>query len=349
MDILTELIEADDTKGLLRLVDGMCDTREWDELVRVAEACRKAAERGRQLWPVSMHVEYRLALEAPAEYAAAVVESDASRFTPGPLTEVAASAHTWEELAPHAPSRNVAAILAQERVLRGEDLTGDDRTAREIFELPMCLDTAEFGYPPPVYKHDSAEFDDPGEPESAGGASFNVDSGGAWRDVGVAEPGPLRLRAWRDLLETWTAQSNATVQVREVSGFGEEGRSEEAVSGAIAAHGLDARACEISAGEALGRMTWAAASGAAHGRRRGGAAGRFGAWWCAATLLDLDWPPHEGFLDELGAAGWFWWEPVPRPAGWVFALAVSDPASGWAGAVLAIDEVDDGTRPATGE
>jgi hypothetical protein len=40
-------------------------------------------------------------------------------------------------------------------------------------------------------------------------------------------------------------------------------------------------------------MAWAAASGGAHGPRPGAAAGRFAAWWAAATLTDLhaDWPP----------------------------------------------------------
>ena len=31
-------------------------------------------------------------------------------------------------------------------------------------------------------------------------------------------------------------------------------------------------------------LAWTAASGGAHGRRRGMAAGRFGAWWAAAAL-----------------------------------------------------------------
>ena len=41
-------------------------------------------------------------------------------------------------------------------------------------------------------------------------------------------------------------------------------------------------------------MAWTAASGGAHGRRRGMAAGRFSAWWTAAALT--------GLLDDLAGA-----------------------------------------------
>ena len=46
----------------------------------------------------------------------------AGRFALGPLSEVAASTHTWAELAPHAPPGPLAAVTAHERVVRGEDL-----------------------------------------------------------------------------------------------------------------------------------------------------------------------------------------------------------------------------------
>ena len=55
----------------------------------------------RQLWPAATLAEYRLALHAPPRYVAAVLdESDglSGQFTIGPLTEVAAQHHTWDEL-----------------------------------------------------------------------------------------------------------------------------------------------------------------------------------------------------------------------------------------------------------
>ena len=118
--------------ALLRAVDGLCERHSWGELIDLAEACEEALERGKQLWPIAEHIDYRLALEAPGDYAAQVISPDVGRFAHGPLTEVAASTHTWEELAPHLDEPHIAAYVAQERVLRGEVLTGDDRAHPEI-------------------------------------------------------------------------------------------------------------------------------------------------------------------------------------------------------------------------
>jgi hypothetical protein len=87
-------------------------------------------------------------------------------------------------------------------------------------------------------------------------------------------------------------------------------------------------------------MAWAGASGGAHGRRRGAAAGRFGALWLVAALGDAldDWPIP---LDELGAiAGdlrWHWWDAHEPMTGWQLQLAVESPADGLAWAITARD------------
>ena len=69
-DDLAELVEIGDLDELLRATDRLCDAREWAGLVELRDRCRKAVERGKQLWPAANHVEYRLALEAPGEFAA---------------------------------------------------------------------------------------------------------------------------------------------------------------------------------------------------------------------------------------------------------------------------------------
>ena len=90
----------------------------------------------------------------------------------------------------------------------------------------------------------------------------------------------------------------------------------------------------------MAAMAWAAASGGAHGRRRGMAAGRFGAWWTLAALTGLadDWPVPP---NELGRAGrelrFFRWDPGGPPLGWSLDLAVDDPAEGIAWALTAND------------
>ena len=87
-------------------------------------------------------------------------------------------------------------------------------------------------------------------------------------------------------------------------------------------------------------MAWAGASGGAHGRRRGAAAGRFGALWLVAALADQldDWPVP---LAELGEAAselrWWWWDAHEPATGWQLQLVVDDPAEGVAWAISARD------------
>ena len=167
MENLGALIEAGDLNGLLRAVDGLCAAGGWDDLVELADRCEEAIERGKQLWPIAGHIDYRLALEAPGEYAADVLDSSTPRFSIGPLTEVAAFAHTWAELAGHLGSPYVAAYVAQERVLRGEDLTGDTRAHPEVLDLPLKIELWEPVYPLASYRSTFVEVAEPWEP--AGG------------------------------------------------------------------------------------------------------------------------------------------------------------------------------------
>ena len=59
-----ELVELGDLDELTRQIDRLCSTRDWDALVDLRDRCRRALERGKQLWPAAAHAEYRLALEA---------------------------------------------------------------------------------------------------------------------------------------------------------------------------------------------------------------------------------------------------------------------------------------------
>ena len=96
----------------------------------------------------------------------------------------------------------------------------------------------------------------------------------------------------RQLVEAWTTTSNGRAEVVAVEGD---------AAGALRALGVPtARWAPLTTGEAVAWLAWAGASGGAHGRRRGAAAGRFGALWLVAALLDAvdDWPLP---LDELGA------------------------------------------------
>jgi hypothetical protein len=210
MNDLGELVEAGDMNALLRAVDGLCARRSWDELLDLADMCEDAVERGKQLWPIAAHIDYRIALGAPGEYAAGVLEPKAARFAHGPLTEVAASTHTWGELAPHIEAPQVAAYVAGERVLRGEHLDGDERAHPEFLELPLTLAPWEPTYALATFYSDHVEVAEPWEPRAA---TEEEDLRSA--DV-LDEPG--MVSALLDLVAPWTSESNGAAQAVVVEG-----------------------------------------------------------------------------------------------------------------------------------
>ncbi|HET9443881.1 MAG TPA: hypothetical protein VFO65_11195, partial [Acidimicrobiales bacterium] len=100
------------------------------------------------------------------------------------------------------------------------------------------------------------------------------------------------------------------------------------------------RLAPLEPAQGLAVMAWTAASGGAHGRRRGMAAGRFSAWWAAAALTGLleDYPPEP---DELGEAvaelRWWAWDAGGPEPGWACRLVVDDPSEGLGWALDATD------------
>jgi hypothetical protein len=100
---------------------------------------------------------------------------------------------------------------------------------------------------------------------------------------------------------------------------------------------------EVPYADALCRLAWAGASGGAHGRRRGAAAGRFSTWWALAALTGLaapddEWPPPAAELGEAAASlRWAVWSPPGPRLGWSLHLAVEDPEDGLAWAIGATD------------
>lgn len=312
-------IEATDTDDLLRIVDGHVAAAEWDALAALRRRCREAVQRGKQLWSIDEHIRYRFALDGPAASAGAAVAEGDARFALGPLPEVAAQRHSWAELEPHLPDGPARALVAHERVLRGEDLTGA-RFDPHVLELPPALQPWEPGYPLAEYRSDRAEFPSPDpprlEPAPPAGPGTPVDD-------------PEAVEALLGLVAPWLTESNGRAEVAVV-----EGEASTAVA-ALGARQVLMSALEPAA--ALAWMGWGAASGGAHGRRRGAAAGRFGAWWAAAAVAGLDWPPDPDLLGrEVGRLGWYLWSDGAG-TGWVLQLAVEDRAEGLAWALTAAD------------
>lgn len=317
------LVDLGDLDELTRLVDRLCRTGEWDAVVDLRDRCRAALARGRQLWPVAAHAEYRLALEAPGPWAARMLEPGAGRFTPGPLAEVAASTHTWDELAPHAPPGPTASLAAHERVVRGEDLRGDDRVDAAVLELPLALQGWEPDYPLAEYGAAESHFPSPTVPPLA-----PVDLPAAVEPVDDREA----CRALVDVAAAWTTESNGRAEAVAVCG---------GAAAAVAGLGPPAaRMAELPPDRSLALLAWTAASGGAHGRRRGMATGRFAAWWAVAAVAGVldGWPvPPDELGEALHRLRWFAWDAGEPASGWSLHLAVEDPEEGLAWAAAAAD------------
>ena len=353
----SELVERGDLDELTFRVNVLVADRNWAELDALRERCRLALDRGKQLWAVAAYIEYRLCLEAPGHWGALVLETGTGRFAFGPLPEVAASTHSWAELAPHLHSTPQAAMAAHERVLRGEDLTADPlgATLPEVLEMPLRLEPWEPEYALAEYHPDRMEAPAPGMPalrpvpadvatrartgraRTAGartGQGGEPRNGGLRSTSGRAEADEVS-GALEELVSAWTAESNGRAEAVAASG------------GALdAISALGARVTELvelTPALAIATMAWSAATGGAYGRRRGAAPGRFAAWWVVAALGDLtsQWPPRPEVLGQVAQdLRWYAWGSGEPVTGWGLRLAIEStagPNKGRAWAVTATD------------
>lgn len=315
-----QAIESSNTDELIRVVDGHCDSRDWDALLELRARCDEAVTRGKQLWGVSEYIRYRLALDSPGEWAGPAVTEGRTRFTLGPLPEVAASTKTWEEMAPHLVAGPERALVAHERVMRGEVLDGAAIDPL-VMELPLHLEQWEPRYETVTYKSDKIEGATPPTPTAP--VAVIADRANVVEDSDAA-------RALLGLVEHWVETSNGRAQAVCVDG-----------PAPTAVHALGvARAglVEVPAALALAHMAWAAASEGAHARRRGAAAGRSSAWWAASEVAGLDWPPEPAELGQaIAELTWFLWSDGAPNTGWALRLAVESPTEGLAWALTAAD------------
>lgn len=317
---LVALIESSDLDGLVRFIDGLATGRDWDGIEQTRDRCREAVERGKQVWGPAEYAEYRLALDAPADRAAAVVGDGKGRYGPGPLWEVAASTHGWDVLGPLLETPTVKAMVAHERSLRG-DAVDDGAVDPLILEIPAGRRAWEPVYPVAVYRSDGVDFPT--------GERTDL----AWEELGEPcerAPDDGGVEALLDLVKPWWDESSGHADAVTVRGTARE---------AIRTLGpLRIRIAEVPFQEALAAMVWAAASGGAYGSRRGTPRGRALAWWAVAQLLDRDGLPEDH--DELAEGDeltWYLWDPGDQVGGWALHLAVEDPQDGLAWALSAVD------------
>jgi len=322
-EALSAALDRGDLDELLGVVDRLCATRDWADLATLAERAHRAHEHsGHQLWPVAAHAEYRLALEAPGAWAASVLVEGAGRFALGPLPEVAASTHEWNELAPHVTPGPAAALAAHERVVRGEDLTGAPLPGPPVLDLPLRLEPWEPRYCVAEYRAHEADFPAPPAPRLE---PVTLPAPGARTNDRVA------VDALLGVVGAWSRGSGHT-DACAVDG--------DALAALAALGPASARLARVTEGNALAVLGWAGASGSAHGRRPGAAAGRFAAWWVAGALGGLldDWPaPPETVGEAAAELHWFLWDTDEAAGGWTVRVAVECPATGRAWALDARD------------
>jgi hypothetical protein len=322
---VSEAIDRNDLDELIRIVDALCATREWDGLVDLRDRARRALDTGRQLWPAASLAEYRLALEAPAPYAAQVLVEGTGRFAPGPLPEVAASTHTWAELAPHVNDDPIASIAAYERVTRGEPVDPASVRHAGVLAAPLVLARWEAEYEVATYYPDRV---DAPAPALSRGRKLTLPSSPPppFEDPDV-EP------ALRDVVRGWTATSEGTARVVCVQGDAAAAIAALDTTGVVRSGWLDPR-------EAHTLLAWVGASGGRHGRRRGTAAGRDLAWAAAAALAGYppgDLPPADALGAAVGELGWYAWQAPDVSTGWILRIAVEDATEGLAWAIDAVD------------
>lgn len=326
-DELDLLVHRADLDGLVRLIDARTASRDWDGLRRVRDRSRAALETGRQLWPAATLAEYRLALLAPAPWAASVVVDGAGRFAVGPLTEVVAQHHRFADLAPHLEPGPHAVYAAYECALRGESIDPEAATRLgPLLDVPLARQDWEPEYVLAEYHDGDASFPTPPVPRPLEEITPTAPDD---RDLLADVTTELAVRS---LVDPWTSSSNGRVSFACVHG---------GAADALGALGVrHARLAPLRATDALGWLAWAGASGGAHGRRKGAAAGRYDAWWLLAALGDLvdTWPPRRDEIAELlGDLDWWWWDAGEPVTGWQLRLVVHDHADGVAWAWSASD------------
>lgn len=321
MSSVREAIEGNDLDGLVRFVDGFTSSRDWDLIIDLRDRCREAVERGKQLWGVAHYANYRLALDAPAPVAGPLITEPRGSMLPGPLSEVIAARFTWDELAPHLPRCPERSVVAQERVIRGEDLRGTDVDAT-VLDVPLVLAPWE-AYPLAEYRPAGGTFDPPADPPME---ELTVSF------AGEPIPGDDGAEGLFELGREWVTRSNGRVEVSCV-----EGKAGDAVASLGPRSVLMA---EVALPTAVPWLGWLGASGGVYGMRRGAAAGRSLSWWALAALtgMEQEWPVTAETLGEAaGELRWFLWSDLTPTTGWSTRLAVEDPVDGLAWALSAVD------------
>jgi hypothetical protein len=301
-------------RDLIAEVDSCALDAQWDEIVAIRDRCVAAVQRGHQWWPAAAWAEYRLALDAPGSFAATVLDSAAARFTLGPFTEVAASTHSWDELAPHLDRSPTASLFAHECIARGDDLCTDNTylDLPALFDLPAALQPWEPSYGPVVYHLDRVEHHAPllrGEPFQA--SDLKTSTVELTDDVDLSEALRSFVRPWEQD-PGWRVRSDAF-----------QGAAVDVV------HALNVQAGSVQRLDpalGLSYLAWVGATGGPNGRRRGLASSRNDLWWVllhltgiidsdnlgAVQVADASSEMLDDLADGIAELQWWTWADAPN-------------------------------------
>lgn len=336
-DSVGEMINAGDQTKVMQEIDRLSDADDWYGLLELSSRCRIAStERGKPLWGCAAHAEYRIALDASPQVAALVMDTELGPFALGPVPEVVASAHDFEEMLVHIPTRITPQweMFVYECVARGDDVVAGgldvDVAARleADHEVPLVLSSWEPEYSAPKFRKDKVEVNRPALLSLRELSTSKIETGGNETGEDETISDPDSTSALYALVASWCSQSNGVARVV----------ATESLQSAV--HYVDPSAKDVvavDAAAAVSAMVWAGADGGAHGKRNGLARGRALMRNALASLGDADLRDEEAFGRTLKEFSWFSWD-VPRTGqGWSLALAAQDNVDQVAFAVFATD------------
>jgi hypothetical protein len=235
----------------------------------------------------------------------------------GPLTEVIAQNHQWSELSEFLEPSPTSTYIAYECGIRGQQVDGELFPA---LESPCTLLSIETNYALAEYHDNEAKFPTPAIPEMGNAIAIPESSATVIHDHDASA-------AIHQLADAWTTQSNGELRISCVEG---------SVLDALGALNVqEARLSLLTSSDALAWLTWAGASGGAHGRRRGNALGRDAAWWTIAALTEktFHWPLNNiDLAASVNSLQWFWWDVNEPTTGWQLQLCIhhADRNRSWA-------------------
>ncbi|MCB9792702.1 MAG: hypothetical protein H6741_08215 [Alphaproteobacteria bacterium] len=270
----------------------------WPEALERRAALLEQGE-GREL----AELEYALALGAPLEVAALLLDSTRSG-TLGPLHEILAQRFTWDELRDAAPEGEGRDLAAHARVLLEGTLTQPPSPARlgvPFVQMPWEADLQR------AFRSYS--------PSSSGGSGIASGfAGGAPRELGP--PGALEpCPQLQGLLAHWGMVQAGTLR----------GRAEQVAAALITP---PAHVRDITATQAMRHLYLAAGGDGAYSRWRGLAVGRVRVWRALTELLSKPEVVDAEALDAfLRRCRWLGWTQRDDEI-WYLHLAFEDPETG---------------------